>query len=87
MSLQWKLDGTPLVPCVYARDFWDILCQAALTVGVLARLGWASVGTGGGNGVASGLNAYNLQTLIQYDPIYTKIWVRSGKNLVHRGPL
>ena len=32
------------------------------TVCVLAHLGWACIGTGGGNGVASGLDAYNLQT-------------------------
>ena len=61
-----------------------LLCQVALTVCVLARLCWASIGTGdggwGGNDVASGLNAYNLQTtLIQYDSIYTKIWARSWK--------
>ena len=32
----------------------------------------------GENSIASGLNAYNLQTtLIQYDSIYTKIWARS----------
>ena len=34
----------------------------------------------GENSVASGLNAYNLQTtLIQYDYINTKIWARSRK--------
>ena len=39
----------------------------------------------GGNSIASGLNAYNLQTtLIQYDSIYTKIWARSWKNSVPR---
>ena len=49
-------DGIPLislvlksvVPVVNAREFWDILLQAALTVCVLARFCWASVGTGGG---------------------------------------
>ena len=39
-------------PCylvyIYVRDFWDILCQAALTICVLARLCWASIGTGRG---------------------------------------
>ena len=40
---------------------------------------------GGGNSVASGLNAYNLQTtLIQYDSIYTKIWARHWKNPIPR---
>ena len=43
-----EIDGTPLVLGIYARDFWDILRQAALTVYVLARLCWASTGTGGG---------------------------------------
>ena len=59
---------------LYVRNFWDILRQAALTVCVLARLCLASIGTGGENSVASGLNTYSLQTiLIQYDYIYTKI--------------
>ena len=63
ISLLWKIDVTLLVPSIYAGDFWDILRQAALTVCVLARLGLASTGAGGGrDGVVSGLNAYNLQT-------------------------
>ena len=54
---------------MYARDFWDIIRLAALTICVLARLCWASIGTGGGGGkrLASGLNAYNLQTTLRID--------------------
>ena len=80
-----EIDGTPLVPGIYVRDFWDILRQAALTVCVLACFAGLLLEPVGENGVASGLNACNLQTtLIQNDSIYTKIWARSWKNPVPR---
>ena len=75
-----------MVPSIYTRDFWDILRQAALTVCVLARLGWASIETDGGGGRRC-LRPRCLQFTnkhIQYDPIYTKIWARSWKNHVPR---
>ena len=59
-----EIDGTPLVPGIYARDFWDILRQAALTVCVLARLCWASIGTGGvWGGVETALPQASMPTI------------------------
>ena len=71
---------------MYARDFWDILRQAVLTVCVLGRLCWASIGTGGEETAlpqASMPTIYKT-TLIQYDSIYAKMWARSWKNPVPR---
>ena len=76
------IDGTPLVPGISMSGtsgiyyVWlpDCLCSSPPLLGFY----WW-----GENSVASGLNAYSLQTtLIQYDSIYTQTWARSWKNLV-----
>ena len=55
-----------------ARDFWDILRHAAQPFVLLPAFAGLLLEPVRANSVASGLNAYNLQTtLIQYDSIYT----------------
>ena len=80
------MDGTPLVPVLImsgTSGIYYVSCPTVCVLAAFARLLLEPVG--GGNSVASGLNAYNLQTtLIQYDSIYTNIWARSWKNPVPR---
>ena len=76
LSTWYRMSGTSGI-----YYFWlpDRLCSSPPLLGFYWNR-W-----GGGDSVASGLNAYNLQTtLIQYDSIYTKIWARSWKHPVPR---
>ena len=73
-----------MVPVIYARDFWDILRQAALTVCVLARLCWASIGTGGGGeGAGTALPQASMREKQKSIPNFVKTKQKTTTTTTH----